>query len=586
MRSKKSENNLNLQSSNPAIQCESSHANLTHQSRQLILLLSLLLIGFVSPSFADEDEIECNVSAANPELPGPYKIGYRQIQVANNAASAKASPADANGRVLELSIWYPIDNAVAATGIPLRYDESRGSVLNYGIPPAHLSHRPLLDVRVDQSSIMPLTLTGPNIPACDDPLGTLCSHSSIVGLPVAQKGAPFPVLAFSHGSPVSQKNNTRLHEHLASYGYIVVAPRHAGNSTPDGTLYFLTGGATCGILPFRPCSDSGSIPALNRPQDVSFALDKLFDGSLGADLKAAANLHQVGAFGWSVGGHTTLILAGGLQTATGSFVPGDLTDSRIRAAVALSPTLTEINPGTAIGPPLILPNPALSAVDIPMAIMVGEHEKNVNGVDYSAKAREIFHNLKTEKTGVKYRILAKNAVHSSFSNNCAEDFLEGIKLGNTNPSGADFTSLAIGFLVDWAIPSYPAVLTGKTDAGYQAYCRNSFFYEPSNRGIWDAFIIPPGFSLGSLLLNNPPLSIPLDNLPGFIDPVTFQFVPTRTSDEVQKTTNGYLVSFFNTYLKGEMQYKRFLKGEAGKTEVEVCKQAEGKENCKIVERES
>lgn len=351
--------------------------HLKHILSYSLTLLSLLLIGLASPSFASKED----TPVANPERPGPYKIGYRQIQVTNNADSAKASPADANGRVLELSIWYPIDDSVAVTGIPLIYDESRGSTLNYGVPPAHLSHRPLLDVRVDPSSIMPLTLTGPNIPACDDPLGTLCTNSSIVGLPVAQQGGPFPVLAFSHGSTVSPKYNTVLLEHLASYGYIVVAPRHSGNSIPDASLYFVTRGLTCGILPFRPCADGGSIPALNRPQDVSFALDKLFDGTLGADLKAAANQQQVGAFGWSVGGNTALMLVGGLQTATGSFGPGDLADSRIRAAVAISPTLAEINPSTSIAPAMILPEPDLSAVDIPMAIMVGQHEENLSGID-------------------------------------------------------------------------------------------------------------------------------------------------------------------------------------------------------------
>ena len=62
-------------------------------------------------------------------------------------------------------------------------------------------------------------------------------------------------------------------------------------------------------------------------------------------------------------------------------------------------------------------------------------------------------------------------------------------------------------------------------------------------------------------------------MPGFIDPGTFQFVSMRTSDQVQKTTHGYLGSFFNTYQTKQSQYKRFLAGEKGEAEAEVSQEA-------------
>src|SRR5205085_1737142 len=123
-----------------------------------------------------------------------------------------------------------------------------GSLINYGLPPLHFTSRPTLDVRVAPSSVLSLALSSANNPACDDPLGLACATSTIVGLPVSTSGR-FPVLGFSHGSSVFPRDYSVLAEHLASHGYIVVAPRHTGNSTPDFLTFLLTGGLTCGALP-------------------------------------------------------------------------------------------------------------------------------------------------------------------------------------------------------------------------------------------------------------------------------------------------------------------------------------------------
>jgi dienelactone hydrolase len=385
------------------------------------------------------------------------------------------------------------------------------------------------------------------------------------------------VLAFSHGSGAVPTVYTRYTEHLASHGYIVVAPAHSGDTYTDVLTYVVTGGLSCNELPFRPCSDSGDVPALNRPQDISFVLDKLFDGTYGADLKTAANIQKVGALGQSFGGYTTLMLAGGLQTATGSFPAGALADPRIKAAVELS-GLDENVSATNSGPSVVLPKPNIEAIHIPMIVMYGVLETNVVGHNFVMEGQDFFNRLNTAQTGIQYRIAVNQAVHNSFLNFCEQGWLDTIKLGNDNPSGIDFATLIGFFTLDLRIPSFPPFLFGKTDEGYQAVCRNDFLYEPSNRAIWDAVNLPP--TLGSLLLNNPPFSIPLSELPGFIDPATSEFVPTTDSDKIQDLANGYLVSFFNSNLKLQPQYDRFIKGDS-KAVVEECRQVDGKRKCKL-----
>src|SRR5207249_1964256 len=131
----------------------------------------------------------------------------------------------------------------------------------------------------------------------------------------------------------------------------------------------------------------------------SFVLDKVFDGTLGADLKAAADARRVGVFGHSFGGYTTLMLAGGLQSAEGSLMPGDLADPRIGAMVEIS-GLDETIPATLLSPTLLLPKPNVEAIHVPAMVIYGEHETNIVGIDLTAEGQDFFNRLNPEKTGI------------------------------------------------------------------------------------------------------------------------------------------------------------------------------------------
>ena len=106
----------------------------------------------------------------------------------------------------------------------------------------------------------------------------------------------FPVAVYSHGSGGLALVGYPFGELLASHGWIVIAPDHVGNTATDGLLGNLD--------PFVRI-------ALNRPQDVSAALDWLEDGAAEVSgLGGAADLESVMVFGHSFGGYTTFAVAG------------------------------------------------------------------------------------------------------------------------------------------------------------------------------------------------------------------------------------------------------------------------------------
>jgi len=154
---------------------------------------------------------------------------------------------------------------------------------------------------------------------------------------VDTRGGPFPLVAFSHGRGGIRVQSVYLTVHLASWGYVVVAPDH-----PHDTL-----GAG---------SDGGSEVLRGRPRQVSAAIDAALADS---ELAALVDATRIGVMGHSFGAFTTLLLAGGrmdvaaLQASCAADpdqlacsglddqltqdVVDDFADARIDAAVALAP---------------------------------------------------------------------------------------------------------------------------------------------------------------------------------------------------------------------------------------------------------
>lgn len=178
-------------------------------------------------------------TAPDPARPGPYPVGVTRIELRD----------EGRDRTLLTEVWYPAG------------ESARGAAP----APAASYLPPDLAFLADDATI-PLV--------------------AVRDVPLAADG-PYPLIAFSHGSGGIRFQNSFQCEHLASHGYVVVAPDHQGNTFFDG---------------------SGSTAELQeaRPQDVLYLLDEFsrftdepghrFEGWVDLDRGFGITGHSFGAF--------------------------------------------------------------------------------------------------------------------------------------------------------------------------------------------------------------------------------------------------------------------------------------------------
>jgi predicted dienelactone hydrolase len=134
---------------------------------------------------------------------------------------------------------------------------------------------------------------------------------------------PFPVVVFSHGLGGSREDYEYIGRHWASHGYASIHPQHLRDALELAD-------------------------AVARPLDVRYVLDRLETANREpGPLQGKLDLRRAGMAGHSFGAWTTLAVAG--QT-----VPGEgtrLADSRVRAGIAMSPSLPagKMDPGEVYG---------------------------------------------------------------------------------------------------------------------------------------------------------------------------------------------------------------------------------------------
>jgi fermentation-respiration switch protein FrsA (DUF1100 family) len=174
----------------------------------------------------------------------------------------------------------------------------------------------------------------------------------------AQGPQSFPVIIFSHGLGGSRDGYSYLGEHWASCGYVSVHVQHRGSD--DAILHTLR--------PFKALREAATKAenAINRPLDVSFAIDRLTALNLDPTFPLHGQLDpsRLGVAGHSFGAFTTMALAGARIPILGP-EPRYL-DPRIKAAIAMSTPATIGNDSDA----------AFDAVQIPVFHLTGTQDES------------------------------------------------------------------------------------------------------------------------------------------------------------------------------------------------------------------
>ena len=218
-------------------------------------------------------------------------------------------------------------------------------------------------------------------------------YKALEGPTVAE--GTFPLLVFSHGSFAYASSSATLMEHLASWGFVVAAPDHAGNSYNDD--------------PNNPVPFSTK----DRPMDVSFVIDSLLESP--EDFSISSSL--IGVLGNSYGGLTAGLVASGFEDYE--------RDTRVLATMPISPSINFGSEDRGI----------LSNIAVPMLLMGG-----VNDTTTPIANNELFFE-ESINSFPRWSAVIENAGHSSFQDIC---ILYEIVLNNFANGNVDLTYTLLG----------------------------------------------------------------------------------------------------------------------------------------------
>ncbi len=222
-----------------------------HFALTVVVLLSLSV---VSAQDAKPEAVGLRPDAPTYALHGPYWVGTMEFTI----------PDKDGKRPLPLTIWYPaLNSSGAAESITYTYD-----------PGPSLDPFSLPGEAIDQAA--------PNL-----------------------TNGPYPLIIFSHGNVGFRYFSSYLTEHLASYGFVVLAADHTGNTIGYSDDLALAGEDGSGT------AESTAVTMAYRPGDIQSEID--YAAYLTAKDGALPNLidmEHIGVVGYSYGGFTALASAG------------------------------------------------------------------------------------------------------------------------------------------------------------------------------------------------------------------------------------------------------------------------------------
>lgn len=215
-------------------------------------------------------------AAPDPSTDGPYPVGVRTLELVD---VSRIDERTGEARRLVVEVWYPATEA------------SRGR--------GHESYpvRDFLPQRI-------LDALG------DEDVGAIETNAER-NAELRNDGERWPLVVFSHGNGGVRMQSTYLVTALASHGYIVAAPDHAGSTLRDiNDPEDLSVAAVLGSY-------------LVRPLDLSFVIDHFAGAESDNPFFEMVDLDAIGVVGHSLGSISALRSAG--------------LDSRIRVAIAQTP---------------------------------------------------------------------------------------------------------------------------------------------------------------------------------------------------------------------------------------------------------
>ena len=185
-------------------------------------------------------------------------------------------------------------------------------------------------------------------------------------------------MLLSHGTKGTADSLLWIAEYLAGQGYWVVGVDHPDDSWPDATA-------------------SGLIKVWDRPRDISDILTQL---SQTPRFASYIDFTRVAALGHSSGGYTALALAGARYNAAQLSTHCASADAMPACALADKKALAKVDFSTAqdnyrdprikavvsLAPAVVpaLTTPSLSAIDIPVLLVVSEHDELLDNTPASA----------------------------------------------------------------------------------------------------------------------------------------------------------------------------------------------------------
>jgi len=289
--------------------------------------------------------VSAGVDLPDPAKPGPYPVGVTTMLLVDHSRTDVATKG--GPRSLLTEIWYP------AT------DDARS-----------LAPNRLLDFYAKghpaAAAMMKLAFNA-DLVASDKTFQNFAVRDARV------RDGVFPLLLFSHGNGGMRSQNVFWCEHLASHGYIVMAPDHTGNCL----VTFIDGEPVL----FSDNEGSREIAADDRPKDLRFLIDSMSGMNDGNDSRffGKVDLERIGVAGHSFGGYTTTAVAD--------------QDSRVKAIAPMA--------GVAR---------TRTRYDCPVMVVVATEDDTI-GLDGNERARAYYN----ESNGPHYLVEFKNAGHYSFT---------------------------------------------------------------------------------------------------------------------------------------------------------------------------